>query len=291
MDLRQLSIINALSDAVTVCEYQGIKIIRIIHPMVEAGISLHGGHLLWFKPTSEKDVIWLSENAEFDLTKAVRGGIPVCWPWFGKAATPSHGFARTSEWSLSQHRENENGVIVTLTLEDNQDTREIWPHKFHNQMTFEMNAELNVSLTSTNTDTQPWSFGGALHTYFNIADINNVSITGMGHDYLDSTQMGKVCQGSDVLTFSAETDRVYTHPQPTIMIDDKNNQRTITVTNDGDNAAVIWNPWQELSINMADMANNSFETMVCVESTIHTPTMELQPGQTHTLSTRIAVNH
>lgn len=291
MDLRQLSTINALSDAVTVCEYQGVKIIRIIHPMVEAGISLHGGHLLWFKPAGEKDVIWLSENAEFDLTKAVRGGIPVCWPWFGKAGTPSHGFARTSEWTLSQHRENEHGVIVSLTLEDNQQTREIWPHKFHNQITFEMNAELKVSLSSTNTDTQPWSFGGALHTYFNIADINNVSITGMGHAYLDSTQAGKACQGSDVLTFSAETDRVYTQPQPTILIADKNNQRTIAVTNDGDNAAVIWNPWQQLSISMADMANNSFETMVCVESTIHTPTIELQPGQSHTLATRIAVQN
>ncbi|MEC6822563.1 D-hexose-6-phosphate mutarotase [Photobacterium piscicola] len=291
MDLRQLSTINALSDAVTVCEYQGVKIIRIIHPMVEAGISLHGGHLLWFKPAGEKDVIWLSDNAEFDPTKAVRGGIPVCWPWFGKAGTPSHGFARTSEWTLSQHRENEHGVIVSLTLEDNQQTREIWPHKFHNQITFEMNAELKVSLSSTNTDTQPWSFGGALHTYFNIADINNISITGMGHTYLDSTQAGKACQGSDVLTFSAETDRVYTQPQPTILIADKNNQRTIAVTNDGDNAAVIWNPWQQLSISMADMANNSFETMVCVESTIHTPTIELQPGQSHTLATRIAVQH
>ncbi|MEC6882397.1 D-hexose-6-phosphate mutarotase [Photobacterium piscicola] len=291
MDLRQLSTINALSDAVTVCEYQGVKIIRIIHPMVEAGISLHGGHLLWFKPAGEKDVIWLSDNAEFDLTKAVRGGIPVCWPWFGKAGTPSHGFARTSEWTLSQHRENEHGVIVSLTLEDNQQTREIWPHKFHNQITFEMNAELKVSLSSTNTDTQPWSFGGALHTYFNIADINNISITGMGHTYLDSTQAGKACQGSDVLTFSAETDRVYTQPQPTILIADKNNQRTIAVTNDGDNAAVIWNPWQQLSISMADMANNSFETMVCVESTIHTPTIELQPGQSHTLATRIAIQH
>ncbi|WP_297478380.1 D-hexose-6-phosphate mutarotase [uncultured Photobacterium sp.] len=289
MDLRQLSTINALSDAVTVCEYQGIKIIRIIHPMVEAGISLHGGHLLWFKPVGEKDVIWLSDNAEFDLTKAVRGGIPVCWPWFGKAAAPSHGFARTSEWVLSQHRENENGVIVSLTLEDNQQTHEIWPHKFHNQITFEMNAELNVSLTSTNTDTQPWSFSGALHTYFNIANINDISITGMGHDYLDSTQAGKVCRGSDVLTFNTETDRVYTQPQPTITINDQDNQRTILVTNQGNNAAVIWNPWQELSINMGDMANNSFETMVCVESTIHTPTIELQPGQAHTLSTHIAV--
>ncbi|WP_318519167.1 D-hexose-6-phosphate mutarotase [Photobacterium leiognathi] len=287
MNLRQLSTVNALSDHVTVCEYQGISIIRVIHPLAEAGISLHGGHLIWFKPAGEKDIIWLSENAEFDTQKAIRGGIPVCWPWFGKAGTPSHGFARTSQWTLQEHRENENGVIVSLQLEDNEETRAIWPHKFNNVLTFEIGTELTVSLTSTNTDSQPWSYGGALHTYFDIADINNIEITGMGSTYLDSTQQGKACEGGDVLTFTSETDRVYTQPEATITINDKNNKRNILVTNEGHNAAVIWNPWQELSISMGDMADNSFETMVCVESTIHQPSIELAPGQSHTLATTV----
>ncbi|WP_305838854.1 D-hexose-6-phosphate mutarotase [Photobacterium leiognathi] len=287
MNLRQLSTVNALSDHVTVCEYQGISIIRVIHPLAEAGISLHGGHLIWFKPAGEKDIIWLSENAEFDTQKAIRGGIPVCWPWFGKAGTPSHGFARTSQWTLQEHRENKNGVIVSLQLEDNEETRAIWPHKFNNVLTFEIGTELTVSLTSTNTDSQPWSYGGALHTYFDIADINNIEITGMGSTYLDSTQQGKACEGGDVLTFTSETDRVYTLPEATITINDKNNERNILVTNEGHNAAVIWNPWQELSISIGDMADNSFETMVCVESTIHQPSIELAPGQSHTLATTV----
>ncbi|WP_318411700.1 D-hexose-6-phosphate mutarotase [Photobacterium leiognathi] len=287
MNLRQLSTVNALSDHVTVCEYQGISIIRVIHPLAEAGISLHGGHLIWFKPAGEKDIIWLSENAEFDTQKAIRGGIPVCWPWFGKAGTPSHGFARTSQWTLQEHRENENGVIVSLQLEDNDETRAVWPHKFNNVLTFEIGTALKVSLTSTNTDSQPWSYGGALHTYFDIADINNIEIAGMGSTYLDSTQQGKTCEGGDVLTFTSETDRVYTQPEATITINDKNNKRNILVTNEGHNAAVIWNPWQELSISMGDMADNSFETMVCVESTIHQPSIELAPGQSHTLATTV----
>ncbi|WP_318462762.1 D-hexose-6-phosphate mutarotase [Photobacterium leiognathi] len=287
MNLRQLSTVNALSDHVTVCEYQEINIIRVIHPLAEAGISLHGGHLIWFKPAGEKDIIWLSENAEFDTQKAIRGGIPVCWPWFGKAGTPSHGFARTSQWTLQEHRENENGVIVSLQLEDNEETRALWPYKFNNVLTFEIGTELKVSLTSTNTDSQPWSYGGALHTYFDIADINNIEITGMGSTYLDSTQQGKACEGGDVLTFTSETDRVYTQPEATITINDKNNERNILVTNEGHNAAVIWNPWQELSISMGDMADNSFETMVCVESTIHQPSIELAPGQSHTLATTV----
>lgn len=289
MNLRNLPIINALSDAVTICDYQGIHIVRINHPMVEAGISLHGGHLIWFKPAAEKDVIWLSEKAEFDPAKAIRGGIPVCWPWFGKAGTPSHGFARNSQWTLEQHRENDQGIIVSLTLEDSEQTQAIWPHKFHNRLIFEMGRELKVHLTTTNTDNQTWSYGGALHTYFDIANIKQIAITGMGEEYQDSTQDGAICHGDSELTFQAETDRVYTQPNNIITIDDKANQRQINVENQGHNAAVIWNPWQELSISMGDMADDSYETMVCVESTIHGQGVTLEPNQAHTLSTIISV--
>jgi glucose-6-phosphate 1-epimerase len=289
MDLRKLSTINALSDAVTICEFQGVKIVRVIHDTAEAGISLHGGHLIWFKPAGEQDVIWLSEKAEFDTTKAIRGGIPVCWPWFGKAATPSHGFARNSQWTLKEHRENSNGVIISLMLEDSESTREMWPHKFKNELVFEISTELKVHLTSTNVDDHSWSYGGALHTYFTVADINTVEITDMGKDFSDSTQGGKVAEGADTLTFTQEVDRVYTSPQDIITINDKSNMRQITVENQGHNAAVIWNPWQELSISMSDMADNSFKTMVCVESTIHGQGIELAPGQSHTLSTLISV--
>ena len=110
----------------------------------------------------------------------------------------------------------------------------------------------------------------------------------MGPNYLDSTQQGKVCEGGSTLTFNSETDRVYTQPEATITINDKNNNREILVTSEGHNAAVIWNPWQALSISMGDMADNSYETMVCVESTIHQPSIELAPGQSHTLATTIS---
>ncbi|MGF1700538.1 D-hexose-6-phosphate mutarotase [Photobacterium makurazakiensis] len=290
MDLRQLSTLSTLSDSVTVCEYQGIKIIRIIHNAVEAGISLHGGHLIWFKPTGESDVIWLSEKAEFDPTKAIRGGIPVCWPWFGKAATPSHGFARNSEWTLKEHRENEHGVIVALALEDNETTREIWPHKFNNELIFEMSSTLKVSLTSTNTDTSTWHYGGALHSYFAINDINQTHTTGMGTHYLDSTQGGKACIGEETLHFAQEVDRVYSQPTDVITIHDTAGHRSLEVRNSGHNAAVLWNPWQALSQSMADMADNSFETMVCVESTLTgNDSITLAPGESHTLATEVFV--
>lgn len=152
-----------------------------------------------------------------------------------------------------------------------------------------MGRELKVHLTTTNTDNQTWSYGGALHTYFDIANIKQITITGMGEEYQDSTQDGAICHGENELTFQAETDRVYTQPNNIITIDDKANQRQINVENQGHNAAVIWNPWQELSISMADMADDSYETMVCVESTIHGQGVTLEPNQAHTLSTIISV--
>lgn len=289
MDFNTLPTVAALSDAVTICEYQGIKIVRINHAQAEAAISLHGGHLVWFKPKGEDDVIWLSEKAEFDTTKAIRGGIPVCWPWFGKAAAPSHGFARNSEWTLHEHRENDNGVIIALTLCDSDATRAVWPHKFSNMLTFEIGTELTVSLTSTNNDDDAWSYSGALHTYFNVESIRETTISQMGSQYQDSTQSGQICQGGEQLSFNGEVDRVYTQPESTVMIHD-GNRRQIAVTNSGHNAAVIWNPWQALSESMADMADDSFETMVCVESTIHnSQSITLAPGESHTLTTQIQV--
>lgn len=289
MDLRNLPTINALSDAVTVCEYNGVKIIRVIHNTVEAGISLHGGHLIWFKPANQDDVIWLSEEAIIDPTKAIRGGIPVCWPWFGKAGTPSHGFARNSQWAIKEHRENETGVIVALGLQDSDATREIWPHKFELTITFELGESLKVSLTSTNTDDHAWSYGGALHTYFDIADITKAHLTGMGAPYIDGVQGGVQAEGGNALLITQEVDRVYTAPEAIIAIHDTPRQRQILVENQGHNAAVIWNPWQALCENMADMATNSFETMVCVESTIHGEGVTLAPNESHTLSTTVSL--
>ena len=120
MDIYSLPAISALSDHVTVCQIDGIKVVRVQHPKAKAAVSLFGGHLISFQPTGEKDLLWLSENANLSGNKPIRGGIPICWPWFGKAADPAHGFVRNQEWTLNQHRENEQGVILSLMLTENQ---------------------------------------------------------------------------------------------------------------------------------------------------------------------------
>ncbi len=289
MDLLKLKTVNALSDTITICEYEGMQVIKVVHPAAEAGITLHGGHLIWFRPAGEKDVIWLSEKAEFTPSKALRGGIPVCWPWFGRVATPAHGFARTSMWSLIEHRENESGVIVELGLTDSDETLAIWPNRFDLKITFEISSELKVKLTATNTDDHNWSMSGALHSYFTVGDVREISIEGMGSDYIGGLKDAKTFTGGNSLVFTEALDRVYTAPDDTVTINDARNTRNLLVTNRGHNSAVIWNPWAEGAAGMGDMDDDGYLTMVCVESTQHGDGITLQPGESHSLETQISV--
>jgi len=289
MNLTQLPIISVLSDNVTVAQLDDVKVIRVIHDKANAAISLHGGHVLSFTPKGQDDLIWMSKEAIFNPEKAIRGGVPVCWPWFGRIADPAHGFARNNEWTLIEHRENDNGVIVVLGLEASETTKAIWPFEFEARLTVEIGDELRIMLDAKNTDNKAWNCSGALHTYLNVADIASTTITGMGLTYIDGLQNAKLCTGEDTLSISAAVDRVYTQPENTVSVLDS--QRTLTVTNSGHNAAVIWNPWIEGAESMADMNNDGYKTMVCVESTYHATSLEeaqtVEPGNAFTLTTTI----
>ncbi len=292
MDFYSLPALTVLSDCVTIAQYQGIKVIRVHHEQARAAIALHGAHILSFQPQGQADLIWMSEECIYDGQAALRGGIPLCWPWFGKLGEPGHGFARINQWTLLEHRENEHGVIISLGLQPNQDTLTLWPHQFSAQLNIEIGRKMKVTLDVTNTDTTAWTFTGALHTYFNIGDINQVSINGMGECYIDKLQAGKACLGNENLTINTGVDRIYTQPQDVITINDVVHQRIIAVENQGDNAAVIWNPWTQAA-NMTDMSADGYQTMVCVESTIHADTLEqgqaVQPGQSYQLSTEFGI--
>ncbi|KXF79968.1 D-hexose-6-phosphate mutarotase [Enterovibrio coralii] len=285
MDVKQLPTTAVLSDFVTVCELDGLKVVRVIHPKATAAISLFGAHVLSFQPAGKKDLIWMSEKADFSGTKAIRGGIPVCWPWFGKAAEPSHGFARNSIWTLNEHRENEEGVIISLTLEDSAETRAIWPHAFHAELLIEVTDTLKVSLVSTNTGESDIVIGGALHTYLNIGDVTETIVSELGNEFIEA---GERKPSTGNTGFDQEVDRIYPHAAETVVIEDPAYQRRMTVTNSGNNAVVVWNPWEALSISMGDMADDSYKTMVCVESTVYDRSVTLAAGEKHTLTTLIA---
>ncbi|NOH98427.1 D-hexose-6-phosphate mutarotase [Vibrio sp. 99-70-13A1] len=292
MNLSNLPALSVLSDNITIVEKDGVKLVRVIHDKATAAISLHGGHVVSFKPTGQEDLIWMSQQANFDGKAALRGGVPVCWPWFGRVAAPAHGFARSSQWRIVEHRESEKGVIVSLGLEPNEETLAIWPHQFEARLNVEISEELVITLDVKNTDDKAWQFSGALHTYLNVGDIHKTVTTGMGPEYIDGLQDAKVCQGEPSLVLTDSIDRVYTQPEENILVKDEVLNRTITVHNKGHNSAVLWNPWVEGAASMGDMQDDGYLTMLCVESTLHAPSIEtgkeLSPGESHQLVTVIS---
>ncbi|QMV13967.1 D-hexose-6-phosphate mutarotase [Vibrio spartinae] len=292
MDLHALPTLTNLSNCVSIVEQENTKIVRVIHEKATAGIALYGGHVISFQPSGKADLIWMSDSAKFDGTTPLRGGIPVCWPWFARIGSPSHGFARTQEWTLVEHRESEAGVIVTLGLTANPETLSIWPYQFSLKLHVAISDTLEVTLEITNEDDRAWHFSGALHTYLNVGDIRQTTTTGMGNEYIDSLQNNQVCQGDDELQLTDTIDRIYTKPAPQIHLHDPVLKRTIQVENTGHNCAVLWNPWSQGAQSMADMNDEGYQTMLCIESTVHAPCIStgitLQPGEQYQLKTHLS---
>ncbi len=285
MDFSSLSATNTLSDSISLCELDGITLVRVHHPKASAAISLFGGQILSFKPANSADILWMSTKTDYSGNTPLRGGIPLCWPWFGKVASPSHGFARTSIWTLSHHSESEKGVIIHLSLNDSKESKAIWDHSFKLELVIEMTDTLSVKLITTNTGKTSFSFGGALHTYLTVGDIERTKICQLGASYIEKNNC---FSANGVTDINQEVDRIYTQPDNTIIVKDKSFEREIKVTNEGNTSVVVWNPWISLCQSMQDMDEGSYQTMICVESCIHEQSITLAPKGSHTLSTHLS---
>lgn len=265
-----------------------IQTLTVKHPKATAEVALFGAHILSFQPEGQQDLLWMSEKADFSMTKPIRGGIPVCWPWFGKVDEPAHGFARTSLWSLKTFSEDLNKVHLVLELTDSEATRQIWDHAFNAELHIEVSETLKVSLVSSNTGNSEIAIGGALHTYLNVGDITQTTVSHLGNEYIEKSQQHA---SNGETAFTEEVDRIYLQPEPITQVEDMAFNRKIAVTNTGNNAVVVWNPWAELSRSMADMADNSYQTMVCVESTVHDRSIHLAANESHILTTQLTVKN
>lgn len=277
----QLTAINQYINQVRFDEH---NLLVINHPQCQAAISLQGAHLLYWQPTDEQvPVIWLSEKALFKQGKAIRGGIPICWPWFGNSLTPAHGFARIVEWQLEHIQADDNGVEVILCLQQNDQTLQYWPHKFELQMKVYIGKTCKVTLSGQGD----FSATSALHSYFGISDIKQITVEGLGEDYIEKLATVNPPKEIGNMTFDQEVDRIYTHPATINYIKDR--QRTIKISHFTNSDVVIWNPWAEKSIAMSDFADDSYQHFICVETCrIHHPIM-LTPQQFASYGVEIAV--
>lgn len=256
-----------------------LPVVVVNHPKVRAAVTLQGAHLLTWQPSGEKPVLWLSSETAFKNGVAIRGGIPICWPWFGPAGQPAHGFARNLPWTLTAHDEDESGVILTFTLEQSAESKKHWPHDFCLIARFKLGEVCEMELESHGE----YEYAAALHTYFNIGDITQIDVSGLGSPYIDKVNPGTGEQLGN-LTFATRTDRIYTKPEPFSVITDKALQRVIEVHHHNNTDVVAWNPWSELSVSMADMPNDGYKTMVCVETAHVTSPMKTSANTPSRLS-------
>jgi len=235
--------------------------IHLHHPLFDAIILRQGAQLIHFQPKGEKALLWFAALSTFKKGKAFRGGIPLCWPWFGSTKIPSHGFARLVEWTLCLHHESDAGVHLVFELRDSAITRAFWPHAFI--ATLEMKLGQDVSLHFHVTSEEAST--AALHAYFTCNEIRDVEIIGLGDSYTDSLQLGAACTCHDkILHVNQPIDRIYTHPQDTLFL--KEHERTVSLFPKNHSDIVVWNPWIEGAKKLFDMQEDDYTHMFCVET-------------------------
>ena len=260
-----------------------------------AAVSLYGGHVMEFTPHGEMPVLWESACSFYQLGKPLRGGIPVCWPWFGPVkdnpALPAHGLARLQYWELSNASNLPNGETeLRLMLHENAETLAIWPHKFKLELRMIIGEKMRIELISTNTDDNSFSITEALHTYFAVSNINQLVIDGFdGCEYVNALDQQTYIQAGPI-TFNAETDRVYQGAAAESVIIDAGRKRRISNLRSGSNTSVVWNPWIAKSIRMVDYGDHEFPYMVCVETAnVGKNAVTIAPGQSHCMSMTVSV--
>ncbi|GGA64060.1 D-hexose-6-phosphate mutarotase [Neiella marina] len=274
----------------------GLVMVTIENDFARAEICLHGAHVCSFQPKGQKPVLWLSNDVQFIQGKAIRGGVPVCWPWFGPHPTnkefPQHGFARNQNWQLSDTMQLADGATeLVFTLTDSEQSRQLWPHAFELALKVTVGKQLHMELLSTNTGDDEMVVGGALHSYFDIASIAQTRIRGLDQVTYDdkvAVQDGLIQRGDIII--DEEVDRVYLDTLATCLINDDGNERVIAVAKDGSRTTVVWNPWFDKAAAMGDFNNDGYQSMVCIEAVnAGDDCYALLPGESHRLTQTIYV--
>ena len=268
----------------------GLTKLRITGPAASAELYLYGAQITAWQPVGATEVLFLSELSRWDPGKAIRGGIPVCFPWFRSKAdnskAPAHGFARTRAWELVSVEQASDGVAVTLTLTDDAGTRTWWPYPFRLSYRIVVGAALRLELTTTNVGDQTFQMEQALHSYYRVGSVFAVRVSGLdGVSYLDNTNGNSHhVQHGDVM-LSRATDNAYLATESSVTLVDDQLRRSIRLRKQGSTTTVVWNPWQHGAQALADLGDAEWQTMACVEaSNVLAGAVKLAAGATHILS-------
>ncbi len=274
----------------------GLPCLRLTGDGGRATVYLHGAHVTEFLPDGQAPVLWMSRASHFAPGKPIRGGIPICWPWFGPhsadAARPAHGIARLREWSVLDSAVLHDGrVRLRLSFQPEGPETDIVPPTLRAEMTLTVGRSLELQLCTINDGPDPVVFEDALHSYFAVGDLSAVSVHGLEDTvYADSLdkRRSKVQQGP--IRFTAETDRVYADPAPRTEIVDETGACRIRIEKSGSSKTVVWNPWIAKSKAMPDFGDDEWTGMCCVETAnVRDGRVTLLPANRHETRLRISL--
>lgn len=255
-------------------------------------VTPHGAHVTRWRKDG-RDVLFVSPRSKFEPGQAIRGGIPVCFPWFGDdpeaKGRPAHGFARRVAWQLVEEEHAPDALRVAFELADDDSTRALWPFRFRARLVASLGAMLDVSLTVTNEDERPFRYEEALHTYLAVGDVRQVALRGLeGARYRDKTRGAIGHEGAEPILFTEETDRTYHGIESVCTLQDPVLGRTLEITKCDSRSTVVWTPWSEKAARLADLGADAWPGFLCVESgNIGADAITLAPGASHTLAVRI----
>jgi glucose-6-phosphate 1-epimerase len=274
----------------------GIPKVLVTTPQCNGEMHLHGAQVTSWKPAGAEEVIFLSRQARWEEGKAIRGGIPICFPWFRAKAddshAPAHGVVRTKIWTLESIAQNADGITVSMCTQSDPDSRRWWPADFRLLYRVTFGSELKLELTVSNTGAKSFHFEEALHTYYRVGDVRKVRIRGLdGVTYLDNTDSNKKKKQNGDVVISSPTDYAYMNTQNPLQLLDPVLNRSIHITKQNSDATVIWNPWAEGARALSDLGDDEWQHMVCVEgSNILENAVDLAPATDHKITVTMTVN-
>ena len=274
----------------------GLPCVQVSSPRASGEIYLHGAHVTSWKPAGNEEVLYLSSKSKWQDGAAIRGGVPVCFPWFSARAddprSPAHGLVRTKSWQLEGITHADHDVTVALSTSADDATRKTWFGDYHLLFCATFGEQLRLEIIVTNRGTSSFRFEEALHSYFRVANIAGAKLRGLnGAGFIDKTDAKREKhQHGDVL-ISAETDRVYLKTFSTVEIEDPAARRRVLVAKEESRDTVLWNPWSEKAKKMSDVGADEWRQFVCVETcNVGDHAVNLAPAQAHTMSALISVS-
>ena len=274
----------------------GLPTVDIKNALGSGSIALQGAQLLTYAPAGQESVVWLSPKAKFVAGKSARGGVPVCWPWFGAHASepafPAHGIARTTPWEVTEVAALADGAHrLSFRLPRSEADARYWPHDTLLEIRYTLGAQLEIELLTRNAGAEPVVLGEALHTYFTVGDVGAVQVLGLdGVDYLDKVDGGQRKHQTGPVLIQGEVDRIYLGTEADCLIEDPVLKRRIRVEKRGSRSTVVWNPDVEKATKMGDFEPDGHLRMLCVESAnAADDQVSVAPGETHSLWVRYSV--